>query len=736
MAIILPLHHLDMAASHGAFTIDEYCSNHIPHRVSTDVPPPAEGIENPRDPTVVHGDAQRSNSRRRSGRCWTGPALLLLRAFKINTTTTLLNITTTTAAMPPNEAITVSDSSSESKDFEFSSDSEPEAHSSPRPRATTIPNPPDNHLGTFKQLDDLESVLRVFAKAQSFNFVRRGSANPTKGKNGDGLPTRVDLRCDQCHPPRTISMGLRRTESKEAATCPWKAMMIRNRGSNWEWFVRMYKDNEGQPLQHSHGPSQRSEIHAAHRQLGEDSYQQVEASIYDNASRPRELRRAIRKATGGRERPTLKDINNIRLKIRKRIRKGITATQAFIRRLRTKVYYFKIRWENDDPTTNRPIAFFWAMPCCTGQTASGSVFNRAFALIGLYEEPFRNAKLQICIFHINKNVIANVGRKWIKPPTSDDDEFSQPEGPPPVDGDNVHFDSTERSLLRRCNRFSRDWYPHEQLLDDIPLTKEGFLTLWSSMVYAGNEAQFADAWNTIVTRFGDTQNPAIRCLESTYVPCRDEWSCAWTIEKFNLGQLLEAQQEDVEMQVAEDTLKIRKNWIGREYLDNVPTQCSYKCLRLINAEYKYALSFIPTRTRPQVEKIPPCECETIGVRRHLGIPCYHEIYNNIRRTQEKPHIMGLRNKDIHRFWHLDRNLVEIDPGLAIRNPPTAIPKGRPASYPIVRLSEAITNIQRSRARESRPAGGPIFTPGNEGDSPAAKISRSAIGFNVRNLTDG
>ncbi|RYP19816.1 hypothetical protein DL766_008344 [Monosporascus sp. MC13-8B] len=363
MAIILPLHHLDMAASHGAFTIDEYCSNHIPHRVSTDVPPPAEGIENPRDPTVVHGDAQRSNSRRRSGRCWTGPALLLLRAFKINTTTTLLNITTTTAAMPPNEAITVSDSSSESKDFEFSSDSEPEAHSSPRPRATTIPNPPDNHLGTFKQLDDLESVLRVFAKAQSFNFVRRGSANPTKGKNGDGLPTRVDLRCDQCHPPRTISMGLRRTESKEAATCPWKAMMIRNRGSNWEW--------------------------------------------------------AIRKATGGRKRPTLKDINNIRLKIRKRIRKGITATQAFIRRLRTKVYYFKIRWENDDPTTNRPIAFFWAMPwcvklwkkypqvlsmdntykinrfkmpffSCTGQTASGSVFNRTFALIG--DETYESCK--------------------------------------------------------------------------------------------------------------------------------------------------------------------------------------------------------------------------------------------------------------------------------------------------------------------------------------------------------
>ncbi|KAI2604652.1 hypothetical protein GGR54DRAFT_621442 [Hypoxylon sp. NC1633] len=146
-----------------------------------------------------------------------------------------------------------------------------------------------------------------------------------------------------------------------------------------------------------------------HRKLGSTSQRQIEESVRDNTSRPAILRASIRKATRGKEKPTLKNINNIRQKVKRRMREGFTATQAFIRRLRNKAYWFKIRWTNDNPSTNKPVAFFWIMPyyvkiwkryyqvlsidntykinrfkmpffSCTGQTSTGSVFNRAFGL--------------------------------------------------------------------------------------------------------------------------------------------------------------------------------------------------------------------------------------------------------------------------------------------------------------------------------------------------------------------
>ncbi len=138
--------------------------------------------------------------------------------------------------------------------------------------------------------------------------------------------------------------------------------MVRKKATGWQWAFEVYRSPEGETLQHNHGPTPQAESHHTHRRLCSTSQRQIEESVRDNTSRPAILRASIRKATRGKEKPTLKDINNIRQKVKRRMREGFTATQAFVQRLRNKAYWFKIRWANDDLSTNKPVAFFWTMP--------------------------------------------------------------------------------------------------------------------------------------------------------------------------------------------------------------------------------------------------------------------------------------------------------------------------------------------------------------------------------------
>lgn len=141
-----------------------------------------------------------------------------------------------------------------------------------------------------------------------------------------------------------------------------------------------------------------------------------------------------------------------------------------------------------------------------------------------------------------------------------------------------------------------------------------------------------------------------------------------------------------------------------------------------------ALFFIPSRSRPKPEPIDDFVCDEIGPRAFRGLPYYHKIYKNIRITEENPHIVGLQKEDIHRFWHLDRNLITTEPDLAILDPHIAKPKGRPALRSIVRLREAIMNTQVNRdsvARSKKPqrAGGRATKRGG-GLAPSQRRDRS------------
>lgn len=662
---------------------------------------------------------------------------------------------------------------------------------------TAIPNPSDSVQGLFATAESLEEVVRAYAKEHHFSVARRGYSNVRKGKNGDGLPTRIDLICDQGGKKDSQSMGLRATHTKKENNCPWKAKMVRTKAAGCQWAFEMYKDPDGAPLQHNHLATPRAESHSLHRRLSSTSRRQIEDSVRDNTSRPAILRASIRKATRGGERPTLKDINNIRQKVKRRMREGFTATQAFVRRLRDKAYWYNIRWANDDPSTNKPIAFFWTMPycvkmwkqypqvlsidntyktnrfkmpffSCTGQTSTGSVFNRAFGLVldETYESclwlvnclaelrekigapqptvvitdyddamkkaltaTFPQTQQQICIFHINKNITGNVPRMWKR---SDSEPSVSSKGDDIQDED---LDDEARGYLKGLNRWANKTPGSYSLpkYEDVPLTKEGLYALWEIVIYSPSLEQATDAWDLLVERFRTTQKVIVRYLSDTYIPCVQQWACSYTCRYRNYGvrttsptetnhkalksfvldgnadllrlqtgieELLESQEEDHELHISDDILKIRQEWIGRAYLGNLPGQVTRKALLLLNYQYKLASSYVPTPTRNKPPTIDRCTCDENGVRAHLGIYCYHEIYENIKLTRAYAEPLSLEGMDS--FWYTERDILQDEPDLAILDPPIAVPKGRPPTGTVHTLKQA---LQRTAGRRASKQGG-------------------------------
>ncbi len=156
---------------------------------------------------------------------------------------------------------------------------------------------------------------------------------------------------------------------------------------------------------------------------------------------------------------------------------------------------------------------------CTGQTGTGSVFNRAFGLtldetyesclwlvnclaelremIGVprpgvvitdfddgikkaLKVAFPGAQQQICIFHINKNITGNIPRLW---KNSDSEPSAHRNG---VEINDEDLDTDARCYLQKLNKRAKKAPVSFTLpkLDSIPLTKEGLYKIWEIIVYS------------------------------------------------------------------------------------------------------------------------------------------------------------------------------------------------------------------------------------------------------------
>ncbi|KAI9764389.1 MAG: hypothetical protein M1839_005954 [Geoglossum umbratile] len=145
------------------------------------------------------------------------------------------------------------------------------------------------------------------------------------------------------------------------------------------------------------------------------------------------------------------------------------------------------------------------------------------------------AQQQLCIFHVNKNIVLNIKRKWHKRSgekactNADDKAVDEPlyplnrEQPDELQTAEIQEKPCEAlAELQQLNAPARtddsilkfNSLPQQQ---DVPPTKASLYALWKLMVYTTDQAVFQEAWNMLKELFDD-QNSILEYLKARYLP--------------------------------------------------------------------------------------------------------------------------------------------------------------------------------------------------------------------------
>jgi hypothetical protein len=106
---------------------------------------------------------------------------------------------------------------------------------------------------------------------------------------------------------------------------------------------------------------------------------------------------------------------------------------------------------------------------------------------------FPDIQQQLCIHHINSNVLANARKLWPRPDSSDDKPAN-----------NITIPETNAPGLK-----------------PIPHTPEGVHQLWKGVVFAETEEEHEQAWENLRKQFNN-QPAIISYLLKEYMPVREQ----------------------------------------------------------------------------------------------------------------------------------------------------------------------------------------------------------------------
>ncbi|OWT42804.1 transposase [Pochonia chlamydosporia 170] len=298
---------------------------------------------------------------------------------------------------------------------------------------------------------------------------------------------------------------------------------------------------------------------------------------------------------------------------------------------------------------------------------------------------FPNAQLQLCVFHINSNVVLSIKKWWKKTDGSE------------TDSDSDNADTADIQEMERGNVNVKDM--KDSKLGPVPKrvlkTRAGLYLLWRHMVFSRSEDEFNQAWRQLQETF-EHQERILSYLKSTYLPLKKEWACCYTRHYRNFGLITTAPAEsnhhslktynlslrsdlpDVEEATASQTVDkrllykdkiqqanttIRNQFSGREWLGQLPLSVTRWALDQLNEIHRLMES-------GQISKKPLLAC-TGSTKAQYGLPCAHMLLRLA--DQDKP----LKREDLDPFWHIKRSREIDDPLLQVQRPPMGIPKGRP-----------------------------------------------------------
>ena len=304
-------------------------------------------------------------------------------------------------------------------------------------------------------------------------------------------------------------------------------------------------------------------------------------------------------------------------------------------------------------------------------------------------ETFPNMQQQICIFHINKNVLLKVKRKWKVPPgVVDVDDEDGPDAPRLADAEadaaaaeGADESAADHEILQDLNAPARteEQLQSSRLPAEIPHTREGVLMLWKYMAYSNSEEDFMESWARLLEEFPD-QEPIIEYLQTTYLPVRHQWANCYIKKYPNFGQrvtsptesshkdlksylihgtssllrLSQAMEEMIDnkrrtyqQDIARNEMRLRCAYMGREWAGQLPMHISYFAMDMIAKRYRHACAAMPTPGRDP-QPLLPC---TEAFSKQWGLPCSHTILQRLQMREP------LDRRDVHSHWHLQRSVV-------------------------------------------------------------------------------
>ncbi|KNB13731.1 hypothetical protein FOXG_14088 [Fusarium oxysporum f. sp. lycopersici 4287] len=649
--------------------------------------------------------------------------------------------------------------------------------SSPTP--DPIPNPPIPG-DAAPSAEVLFNWVNTFAKAHGFGIVRR-NAYSYKGRK-----IRYLFQCDRFGEPRpTEGVGIRQRKSRKCG-CKW--MVVAEALEEDKWLLRRHPNPEHSQHNHgrSIGPSAhpshrrlttdiRATVESTSRRIGIRA-RDVRAVVQEQHPESVFTRKDIYNARSLINRDKLDGYTPtaalIKLFDEREIPYLVKWADDNSNRLLGLVWTFPyclqmwkrfpevISFDNTYNTNRFKLPLFQA----TGQTCLGSVFNAAFGLINnerregfqflsesirqlaeqhsirqpdiiitdfddsmkaALNDQFPEVQQQLCIHHINSNVLLRSKQKWVKDCSHDSNssslDSSDEEAPAP---------QTQAELSRKDRHFI-----HAPAAEVIPHSYQGVLMMWKLVVFAETEEAHEKAWVNLCREFDD-QRAILRYRYGTYMPVRAQWARCFIRKYRNFGirvtsgteasnnnvksyllngmshlyRLVEAMQDMIRDQErdfthasAEDEVLTAREYLSlsSEYLGELRTSISSKSLGLITKQYRLARKAMPTGKNPFPDSLGDCS-EDCSVSAELGIPCCHKIYSKIGSGTP------FTKWDVHPRWRL-RESASRDPYRRILDPKIATAlRGRPKN-----TAQAVptwlaigTSSQSSLQAASKPASQP------------------------------
>lgn len=603
------------------------------------------------------------------------------------------------------------------------------------------PLPPSS---LYDSLDDLIEAVQQHQRSNGAAIVKKSPSNYRIFEGEiEARPSYYTLVCDRgCRRP-SESTGLRKT-STQKRDCPFRLIASATKQQGWKWFYRV-------AAEHNHEPSIDPSAHAIHRRRTMDQ-QDLELSMLQYQGLPaREMAQVLRDSSPSdnaffRNR----DIYNDRQQLRTQGLGGLSSTQAWLKILRDE----GIKHQVDYDAYNRVRAIVWTYPWCeemwrafpealgldntyktnrfnmylfqvTGMTDQMSVVNLAYGLSSAEDEEsyfwlasqlealraeinaesprvimtdkedglrnalqrvFPEAQQQLCVYHINANIRKMIRRHWR--PSADDPnpDESADELSSPIDADFLAAQRAEATADSITVRLSN---PTPEM------TPDAMFEAWQRVIYADTEADFEEAWQTMIDAYDVQQGQVLRYINNQWLPWRHQWARCYITHYRNFGlrvnsptetahralksfsltsqatllqlheaivQLLEHKRRIYREKAAEAGVRQLNTYRNQLWLGDLPLLISRPALSLVWKQGLWARAANPDRQQPY--DLGYC---TERFSNQYGLPCSHRIFEVIAANE------ALQKEEIHPRWWLRKPLdyeVELrrirDPAVVMR----------------------------------------------------------------------